>query len=343
MTAVFLSHRLGDLYKMAIDRRYARINKKLVTKHLLQILHTKLSTTDQDKLSYLLPIFETIFKSTEVTANFLGISQSVAKNLSPSIISKLNQILTTLFQTSPRMFLGTLDYLYETDYLDRYLSAEITDAHIHFLSLDFLKDTICFEVFVADMIIQIQDAIYQIKFQTRPKYMAIHIAKYPLQAAITKLTFNSIEGAYAYELPVQAYIYLEESPYIVSAMQNLYKSNLTTNVKELLFWQCSISQIFEYKMYNLLPLMIFQFRVKLLNSSLETPDLRKSFVSQVNQILEQFPQLANEVSDKDMAIAKLSLYQLIEYFDYVYFDNTISKCDELDAAFNTATADNVAN
>ncbi len=66
-------------------------------------------------------------------AQLLNISEDKVKKLSNRENAKLDAIMKKLFETSPRMFLGTIDNLYETNYRQQYLTGRLVNSNIKFL------------------------------------------------------------------------------------------------------------------------------------------------------------------------------------------------------------------
>ncbi|OOO00731.1 MAG: hypothetical protein ATN35_01110 [Epulopiscium sp. Nele67-Bin004] len=294
-----------------------------------------------DQLKDLIRALEPIFDTNESISHLLGIPEKKVKKLGQRDRVKLDAILKRLFESSPRMFLGTIDDLYKTNYRNQYLSGELTDADITFLSTEAIRDTFRFEVLRADIVIKIKDSYYQIELQTSHDNMAIRFARYGLEIGINNLSINPETGVYKIQIPEQSVIFLENNKN--NPRPNHYEiwwkneKVAGIQVKELKLWELNIQDVFNRKLYNLLPILIFEYRLKLSeveNIPSELEHLKNSFLSDTKNILSQISLLTDEIADRDIDLVISVLGELIMYFDSSFFGGSIERIGEFKMTFS---------
>ncbi|OON95954.1 MAG: hypothetical protein ATN31_10290 [Candidatus Epulonipiscioides saccharophilum] len=302
-----------------------------------------------EDLKDLVRVLEKLFDNNKAIAQFLDIDKTIAhllnisedkvKKLSNRENAKLDAIMKKLFETSPRMFLGTIDNLYETNYRQQYLTGRLVDSDIKFLPTEFVRETFRFEMLKADISLQIKNNYYQIEIQTSHDNMAIRFARYGLEIGLKNCTTNPETGAWKIELPEQSVIYLENN-------QNNPKSNdyelwwrneklATIQVKDLKIWELDIDDMLDKKLYNLLPMSIFQYRIQLkkATSNKEKQKIKNEFLKKAKQILKKAKALSTKLVDGDIDLIITVLGELINYFDTRFFNGSIERLGEFKMTF----------
>ncbi|ONI48250.1 hypothetical protein AN643_02515 [Candidatus Epulonipiscioides saccharophilum] len=272
-------------------------------------------------------------------AQLLNISEDKVKKLSNRENAKLDAIMKKLFETSPRMFLGTIDNLYETNYRQQYLTGRLVDSDIKFLPTEFVRETFRFEVLRADIILQIKDNYYQIEIQTSHDNMAIRFARYGLEIGLKKNIFNPETGALKIELPEQSVIYLENNRN--NPRPNDYEiwwrneKLATIQVRDLKIWELDIDDMLEKNLYNLLPMSIFQYRIRLkkATSKKEKQKIKNEFLKKAKQVLKKAKALSSKLVDGDIDLIITILGELINYFDSEFFGGSIERLGEFNMTF----------
>ncbi len=276
----------------------------------------------------------------------LGLPEKKIKQLGSRERVKLDSILKKLFDASPAMVLGTIDDLYSTSYRNQYINGQLTDEDIVFLSTDFIRDTFRYEVLRADIVIKIKDYYYQIELQTSYDNMTIRFARYGLEIGIRFHERDPETGIIKIPIPEQSVIYLENNK--TNNFPNHYelwwqnKKVATIEVRELKLWELEMQDIFQRKLYNLLPLLIFSYRLKLIevgDNVEELDKLKNSFLEDARGILKKTKLLDNEIKDTDIDIIISVVGELITYFDNVFFNGTIKREGEFDMVWTEQVQD----
>ncbi len=302
----------------------------------LQELIDKTDIDNKEHLKNLIIQLEMVF-SHKIIAKLLNLSEKKVKKLGNSERAKLDAVLKRLFETSPRMFLGTIDYLYKTDYRKQYLAGTLTDADISFEPTELIRGT--FETLKTDILIQIKNIYYHIEIQTSNDNMAIRLARYGLEIALKRHAINPKTGALRLDLPTPSVIYLEHNRN--NPKSNNYevwwenKKYLTMKVADLKLWELDIADILERELYTLLPVIIFNYRIKLkrARSKAAKLELKDEILEKAKQILEQAHALSNELVDGDIDTIIAALGELINYFDDKFFNGAIEKTGEFNMTF----------
>ncbi|ONI46732.1 hypothetical protein AN644_02665 [Candidatus Epulonipiscium fishelsonii] len=272
--------------------------------------------------------------------DLLGISEDKLKKLTSRDKIKLDAILKKLFQSSPLMFLGTIDYLNDTNYREQYVIGKLKDEDIIFMPVDFIRETLRFDVFHADSFIKIKDNIYQIEFQTSNDNMAIRFARYGLEYGITNKVFDETNNIYKITIPEQSVIFLEKNK--DNTRNNSYelfwrnKKLERIEVKVLKLWEIDIEDVLNNKLYNLLPILIFKYRLNLINAKgnkLTLEEVKNEFLLQSREILKKAIDLNREIREDDIDIIISVLGELVNYFDETFFENSIRKEGEFEMTF----------
>ncbi len=306
-----------------------------MTKTLFQ---KTLNSLEKKDFKYIVNIFETVLDTDEEVANALGITVKQVKKYSQREKIQLDGLLKRLFQCSPILFLGTIDYLYKTNYYNEYVNGDLTNEDISFEGGEFIRETFLFEIIRADSIIKIKDSIYQIEFQTSNDNMAIRLLRYGIEYGIHNKKITK-EGLLQITIPEQSVIFLEENK--SNPNSNSYELIWQNNslgiieVKTLKLWELELEEALENKLYNLVPILIFKYRSLLNNakSQEEIDALKQSLLEQTRIILEKF---YNPISDQipyDINLLICVLGDLISYFDTVYFEHSIEKVGEFTMTF----------
>ncbi|ONI37768.1 hypothetical protein AN639_09130 [Candidatus Epulonipiscium fishelsonii] len=308
--------------------------------NILESLKENIRKADKSKVKYLVGALEEIFDTTEPILDLLGISEDKLKKLTSRHKIKLDAILKKLFQSSPLMFLGTIGYLNDTNYREQYVIGKLKDEDIIFMPVDFIRETLRFDVLHADSFIKIKDNIYQIEFQTSNDNMAIRFARYGLEYGIANKVFDETNNIYKIIIPEQSVIFLEKNK--ENTRNNSYelfwrnKKLERIEVKVLKLWEIDIEDVLNNKLYNLLPILIFKYRLNLINAKgnkLTLEEVKNEFLLQSREILKKAIDLNREIREDDIDIIISVLGELVNYFDETFFENSIRKEGEFEMTF----------
>ncbi len=296
----------------------------------MEILHDVIKSANKDEVKKFVALLETMCDDDVSILQMTGLSEEQLKKLSSRDRVKLDSILKMLFSSSHKLFLGTIDYLYRTNYREEYLNGELKSDQISFLPTEFVRDTIDFTFIRADIILKIKDSIYQIEIQTSHDNMAIRLVRYGIEVAISNWEVNPETNIYKITLPEQAVIYLSDNKTkkYSNDYEMWYKNEkvCTVEVPELRLWEIDTDDVMENKLYNLLPVLIFNYRKKLLTIKPENrEELKQEFIGKVNEILRQLDKINTTIEDRDAGIIIAVLGELMEYFDKEFFDGQISE------------------
>lgn len=320
-------------------RRTKKDNTDLI-KYLKSNLHLV-----EDQLPTLSVMFEEL----------VGPNAIFGKPKKPHTKVSLVQILKYLLQVSPHMFLGTLDRIYSTAYYNEYMAGSLTN--ISFVPAAALKNALCFEAILADVVIQIRQHIYQIEFRISNEHMALRFARLesPKRNIVlmfnmnTKLGISEKREKRIFECEEES-IYLEKEDANLRINSYIFQSNKSTlkiDIRELQLLNLDVADVRKYKMYNLLPLTLLRYKVKIdtlarnpLITNAEKRDglrqIKKNFLAQSRRISDQIARL--DAEESDLLMIKIGLGELIEYFDNMYFGNMLKESGDLAMAFESEYA-----
>ncbi len=183
------------------------------------------------------------------------------------------------------------------------------------------------------MIIKIKDNVYHIEFQTDYRNMAIRLARYGLEYGIHNKVIDEKTKTHQFPIPEQAVIYLEYSSDVPrnNNYEFIYKgkSVVSIEVTNLNIWEFEMEKMLDKKLYNLVPILIFKYRVALVkakDNKEELEQIKNNFLTETREIMTQVNRLDSDIKDnedKDLIIAVLG--ELITYFDTVFFDGEIKR------------------
>ncbi|ONI43695.1 hypothetical protein AN641_09275 [Candidatus Epulonipiscioides gigas] len=302
-----------------------------------QIQLTNLSNQDFKEM---IRILQKIIETDKEIAKLLNITEKQVKKFSFKNREKLEEILKHLFNSSPKMFLGTIDYLFTTNYLTEYFNGILTDDEITFLSTDFVRKTISFEVLKADVIIQIKNYIYQIEFQTSNDNMAIRLVRYAPEFGITNSNYSQKKQVYEFEIPHQAVIYLEQNKNnpLSNNYELLQDGKVLTHITipNIKIWSLDEQAVYKHKIYLLLPVLIFKYRLMFEKAQRDKDilnQLKEDFLCDVKQTLINLSKLYKDLNPQDIDIIKFTLGEFVLYFDNIYFENQIKMSGEFRMTF----------
>lgn len=176
---------------------------------------------------------------------------------------KLDPMLKMLFRLSDKLTLHMISYFFGDDYAGEDVSIVYNDQES--ISEDFERR-------IGDLFMTIQNEKhkqhYHIEFQTHnDSAMVIRMFRYGFDDAVKRAIVNDPEQSRIIDLPKQLVIFLEEN----SSIHNMLTFTLCTpdgnempyNVPVIKYWEYSIEQLKQEKMYGLLPLQVFKFRRKI--------------------------------------------------------------------------------
>ncbi|OON92380.1 MAG: hypothetical protein ATN34_00295 [Epulopiscium sp. Nele67-Bin002] len=314
---------------------------------IIEKLHQTINNTDTILLKNVVRTFQQMFDDDKYLQDLFGITKKQIEKLGHRESIKLDEILKSLFTASPRMYLGTIDKLYDTNYLEQYISGELTDADIHLSQTDFIRETLGFELLKADLIIIIKGMAYHIEFQTRHDEMAIRFARYGVEYGIQNKEFNPESGAYKIPIPEQSVIYLENNTQKdrVNKYEFWWKNQSlgVVEVKQLKLWQTNIDNVIDEKLYNLLPVLIFKHRKELLKVNGDKDKLtqiKDNFLSDARSLMEHAQnEISSHIQEEDMDLIVIVMGEMIRYFDKVFFDGSIESRGEIDMTFSEQIKD----
>ncbi len=313
----------------------------------LDLFSERLKQMPQNTVKSLIGLYELMFDEDEsdVISVLMGMTQKQLKKLSSRERIKLDAMLKRLFHSSPRMFLGTIDDLFGTNYREEFINGTLTEDDIVHLSTEAIRETFRFEVIRTDIVIKIRNNYYHIEFQTQHENMSIRMARYGLELGINNHFINPDTGRFTISVPKQAVIFLEDRNRNVA--QNSYDiayedQLISIDVQEIKTWQLTTKDIFSRKLFNLLPVLIFKFRVIIEeaeknNDGQNLEELKKKLIDEilleVRKTLKCSNEIAAEIAAEDLDLIVYTLGELINYFDNVYFDGQIKELGEFDMTF----------
>jgi len=135
------------------------------------------------------------------------------------------------------------------------------------LDPNFIKENLDYEIIKADIVLKINGIKYHIEFQTlNDQTMEIRLFEYGFYLAKQDAVVE--DGMMTIRIPSQAVIFIEENNNIRDQRMRIIFSNgeeMIYDVETVRFWEYSLPELREKKMYNLLPLIIFKHRKILKN------------------------------------------------------------------------------
>ena len=195
---------------------------------------------------------------------------------------KLDQIVKSLFEVSNKAMLGVINECFKKDYVPDEVTIERLDPNI-------IKANIDYEVIQADIVLKINGMKYHIEFQTlNDKTMEIRLFEYGFYLAKQDATVE--DGIMTIRIPNQAVIFIEQNSNIRDQrMRIIFPNGEETiyDVETLRFWEYSISELSQKKMYNLLPLVIFNHR-KILRKIAANKDMLEEEKKQLLEEIDKY-------------------------------------------------------
>lgn len=231
----------------------------------------------------------------------------------------MDQIVKSLFNVSHKAMLGVINECFGKNYIPEEVSIERLDPN-------FIKENLDFEVIEADIILKINDVKYHIEFQTvNDKKMEIRLFEYGFYIAKEDAAVAD-DGMMTIRIPNQAVIFIEEDKSIRDQRMRIIFPNgeeMIYDVETMRFWEYSIEDIKEKKMYNLLPLTIFKHRKTLQKLTNKKPKLeseKQSLLEDINRISKEVKQLIayHELEGEDVHKIALAMTNLTEYLNATY-------------------------
>ncbi len=182
--------------------------------------------------------------------------------------------------------------------------------------------------------------MYQIEFQTRHEEMAIRFARYGIEYGISNKKVDPKTKAYKIQIPEQSVIYLENDPQTERVNKYEFywkeKSLGVIDVKELKLWEITMKDILEEKLYNLLPIVIFRYRLELKKASNDKSKLqqiKERFLAEAKEVIEEANKIRETIEDEDLDLIVMVLGEMVRYFDKVFYDGEIERSGEVDMTF----------
>lgn len=231
---------------------------------------------------------------------------------------KLDQIIKSLFEVSSKAMIGVINECFGKNYNAQEVTIERIDPN-------FIKENMDYEVIKADIILKIDEAKYHIEFQTlNDKSMEIRLFEYGFYLARQEAEVE--EGIMTLRMPNQAVIFIEENANIRQQRMRIVFPNgeeMIYDVETIRFWEYSITELRERRMYNLLPLTIFKHRKVLQRIAGKLPQLKeekKQLLKDINEISQEVKVLIahHELEGEDVHKIALAMTNIAEYLNSKY-------------------------
>ncbi len=139
-------------------------------------------------------------------------------------------------------------------------------------------------------------------------------------------------------IPEQSVIYLENNKKNVNSNNYEFwwrdKCVASIEVKQLKLWEIEVEDVLEHKLYNLFPVLIFKYRLKLQEATTEELEkIKDEVLVEIKQIWQQSRSIYVEITERDIDLILSVLGELLSYFDRVFFEGNISKVGEFKMTF----------
>lgn len=238
---------------------------------------------------------------------------------------QLDQILKLLFRLSDKLTLHMINYLF-----DKHFSIE--NVSIHYNDPELIDDEL--ERRIGDLFIMVKTATdefhYHIEFQLKnDSAMIIRMFRYGFEEALNRAQKNELGTEI--EFSDQRVIYLEENPEIGDelALNIRFADNtrVTYRVPVIKYWDYSIEELKQHKMYGLMPLQVFKFRkyIEAIKSSQKTDTIKSNLITQqfmqlkdtIQQLVQTLDQLHSDKEIHNDALGKM-LDVIGNITDYLY-------------------------
>ncbi len=168
------------------------------------------------------------------------------------------------------------------------------------------------------MIIKIKDNVYHIEFQTDYRNMAIRLARYGLEYGIHHKIIDEETKTHKFPIPEQAVIYLEYSSDVPrnNNYEFIYKgkSVVSIEVTNLNIWEFEIEKMLDKKLYNLVPILIFKYRVALVkvqDNKEELEQIKNDFLTEAREIMTQVNRLDSDITVFTIVKRKINFHNFI--------------------------------
>ena len=231
---------------------------------------------------------------------------------------KLDQIVKSLFDVSSKAMIGVINECFGKNYDPKEVIIERLDPN-------FIKENLDYEIIKADIVLKINGIKYHIEFQTlNDQTMEIRLFEYGFYLAKQDAVVE--DGMMTIRIPSQAVIFIEENNNIRNQRMRIIFPNgeeMIYDVETVRFWEYSLPELREKKMYNLLPLIIFKHRKTLRNLVDKKPKLeaeKQQLLADINQISSVVKSLIayHELEGEDVHKIALAMANLTEYLNSKY-------------------------
>jgi hypothetical protein len=214
---------------------------------------------------------------------------------------KLDQIMKVLFKLSKKVMIDLMNGLFDEDF-------KHDEVTIKYENTEFIRDD--FERIIGDIFISICKKThtyhYHVEFQTtNDNSMVIRMFRYGFEKAY-EINDDITQNEIKLDFPKQLVIFIEENENIadeLSLVMSLPDGNEARyTVPTMKYWNYSIQNLQEKKMYALLPLQVFKSRKKMLTIS----NSKKPHHEKAQLIAKEFDTLLDTIKLTIDALTQLS-------------------------------------